>query len=88
VVRASGRRRDEAGRLPRDRLEPLLVRVEPLAAFVTAVVTVFNNALAFSIYGFFLPKDRMGAFAMPRSLTIAGSPWIIASFTTSPHVSA
>lgn len=55
-----------------------LVRVEPLAAFVTAVVTIFNNALAFSIYSFFLPKDRRGAFAMPRSLTIAGGEILIA----------
>jgi Ca2+/Na+ antiporter len=55
-----------------------LVAVQPLAAFVTAVVTVFNNALAFSIYGFFLPKNRKGAFAMPRSLTIAGGQLLIA----------
>jgi len=55
-----------------------LVAVEPLAAFVTAVVTIFNNALAFSIYSFFLPKDRKGAFAMPRSLTIAGGQILIA----------
>lgn len=54
-----------------------LVRVEPLAAFVTAVVTIFNNALAFSIYSFFLPKDRQGAYAMPRSLCTAGGEIII-----------
>jgi hypothetical protein len=34
-----------------------LVRVEPLAAFITTVVTICNNALAFSVYSFFLPKD-------------------------------
>lgn len=55
-----------------------LVLVEPLAAFVTAVVTIFNNALAFSIYSFFLPKDRKGAFAMPRSVTAAGGEILIA----------
>ena len=55
-----------------------LVRVEPLAAVVTAVVTIFNNALAFSIYSFFLPKDRHGVFAMPRSLTTAGGEILIA----------
>ncbi len=55
-----------------------LVRVDPLAAVVTAIVTVFNNALAFSIYGFFLPKDRKGVFAMPRSLTVAGGEIMIA----------
>ena len=55
-----------------------LVRVDPLAAFVTATVTIYNNALAFSIYSFFLPKDRQGAFSMPRSLTTAGGQILIA----------
>lgn len=55
-----------------------LVRVEPLAAFVTGVVAIFNNALIFSLYSFFLPKDRSGAFAMPRSLTVAGGEILIA----------
>jgi CRP-like cAMP-binding protein len=55
-----------------------LVLVDPLAAFVTAAVTIYNNALAFSIYSFFLPKDRQGAFTMPRSLTIAGGEILIA----------
>ncbi len=55
-----------------------LVRVDPLAAFVTATVTIYNNALAFSIYSFFLPKDRQGAFTMPRSLTTAGGQILIA----------
>lgn len=55
-----------------------LVLVEPLAAFVTATVTIYNNALAFSIYSFFLPKDRQGAFVMPRSLTSAGGQILIA----------
>jgi Ca2+/Na+ antiporter len=54
-----------------------LVLVEPLAAFVTAVVTIFNNALAFSVYSFFLPKDRTGCYAMPRSLTNAGGEILI-----------
>ncbi len=55
-----------------------LVRVDPLAAFVTAAVTIYNNALAFSIYSFFLPKDKKGAFRMPRSLTAAGGEILIA----------
>ena len=55
-----------------------LVTVAPLAAFVTAVVTVFNNAIVFSIYSFFLPKNREGAFSMPRSMTIAGGQLLIA----------
>jgi Ca2+/Na+ antiporter len=55
-----------------------LVQVDPLAAFVTAAVTIYNNALAFSIYSFFLPKDQKGAFRMPRSLTTAGGEILIA----------
>lgn len=55
-----------------------LVIVAPLAAFVTAAVTIFNNALAFSVYAFFLPKDRDGSYAMPRSLTKAGGEILIA----------
>jgi CRP-like cAMP-binding protein/Ca2+/Na+ antiporter len=55
-----------------------LVQVDPLAAFVTATVTIYNNALAFSIYSFFLPKDRRGAYRMPRSLTVAGGEILIA----------
>lgn len=60
-----------------------LVRVNPLAAVVTAIITIFNNALAFSIYGFFLPKDRKGVFAMPRSLTTAGGEIMIAASAVS-----
>jgi CRP-like cAMP-binding protein/Ca2+/Na+ antiporter len=55
-----------------------LVQVAPLAAFVTAAVTIYNNALAFSIYSFFLPKDTRGTFRMPRSLTTAGGEILIA----------
>ncbi len=55
-----------------------LVLVQPLLAFVTATVTIFNNALAFSLYSFFLPKDRQGAYTMPRSVTQAGGEILIA----------
>ena len=55
-----------------------LVSVDPFAAFVTGAVTVFNNALIFSLYSFFLPKDRTGAYAMPRSVTAAGGELLIA----------
>ena len=55
-----------------------LVLVNPIAAFITATVTIYNNALAFSIYSFFLPKDHQGAFTMPRSLTVAGGQILIA----------
>jgi len=58
----------------------LLVAVEPLVAFIVALVTIFNNALAFSIYSFFLPKDKtkMGAFVMPTAITKAGGEVLIA----------
>ncbi|HEX6588362.1 MAG TPA: cyclic nucleotide-binding domain-containing protein [Longimicrobiales bacterium] len=56
-----------------------LVAVNPFAAFVTGAVTIFNNALIFSLYSFFLPKDRSGAYAMPRSVTAAGGEILIAA---------
>lgn len=55
-----------------------LVAVQPLAAFVTAVVTIYNNALAFSLYSFFLPKDQKGKFLMPAAVTKAGGEILIA----------
>ncbi|GEM_PF-386072 len=55
-----------------------LVQVQPLAAFVAAVVTIFNNALGFSLYSFFLPKDQKGTFIMPPSLHKAGGEVLIA----------
>jgi len=55
-----------------------LVLVNPLAAYVTAIVTIFNNAIAYSIYAFFLPKDKDGAFSMPKSMTKAGGEILIA----------
>jgi CRP-like cAMP-binding protein len=55
-----------------------LVKIDPLAAVVTAIVTVFNNGLAFAVYSFFLPKDRKGIYLMPRSLTVAGGELLIA----------
>ncbi|MCK6600575.1 MAG: hypothetical protein L6Q77_02005 [Bacteroidetes bacterium] len=55
-----------------------LVLIDPVAAYVTAMVTIFNNALAFSIYSFFLPKNKEGAFTMPRSMTKAGNEILIA----------
>lgn len=55
-----------------------LVAVQPLAAFVTSAVTVFNNALAFSIYSFFLPKDQKGQYLMPLSLAKAGGEVLVA----------
>ena len=36
-----------------------VVPVSPQAAFVIAVITIYNNALVFSLYSFFLPKDHV-----------------------------
>jgi Ca2+/Na+ antiporter len=55
-----------------------LVVVSPFAAFLTSAVTLFNNAIYFSIYSFFLPKDKKGSFVMPLSLAKAGSEVLIA----------
>lgn len=55
-----------------------VVQVEPLAAFLVAVVTIYNNGLIFSVYSFFLPKDRQGTFLMPAAITKAGTEVLIA----------
>jgi hypothetical protein len=55
-----------------------LIPVSPLTAFVIALVTIYNNALVFSIYSFFLPKDRYGKFLMPQPITGAGTQILIA----------
>jgi len=55
-----------------------LVQVDPLAAFLIAAVTIYNNAFIFSIYSFFLPKDVKGKFLMPEAITRAGTEVLIA----------
>jgi len=55
-----------------------VVHTEPLAAFIIAVVTIYNNALIFSVYSFFLPKDRGGQYVMPLPITKAGTEVLIA----------
>ena len=55
-----------------------IVRTEPLAAFIIAIVTIYNNALIFSIYSFFLPKDHGGKYVMPPPITKAGTEVLIA----------
>jgi len=55
-----------------------VVPVSPQAAFVIAVITIYNNALVFSLYSFFLPKDHKGKFLMPAPITEAGSKILIA----------
>lgn len=64
--------------LPEFVIVAFIVAIQPLAAFVISVMTVFNNALAFSIYSFFLPKDHKGQFLMPPSVARAGSEVLIA----------
>ena len=55
-----------------------LVPVSPLTAFIVAVITIYNNALVFSIYSFFLPKNRYGKFVMPVPITHAGAQILVA----------
>lgn len=50
-----------------------VVPVSPTMAFFITLITIYNNALVFSLYSFFLPKDRHGEFMMPRPITEAGS---------------
>jgi len=55
-----------------------LVPVSPQAAFVVVMITVYNNALVFSIYSFFLPKDQRGRYLMPTPITEAGTQILVA----------
>lgn len=55
-----------------------LIPVSPLTAFVIALVTIYNNALVFSIYSYFLPKDQYGKYLMPRPITGAGTQILVA----------
>lgn len=55
-----------------------VIPISPLTAFVLAMVTIYNNALVFSIYSYFLPRDRRGNFLMPEPITDAGTQVLIA----------
>jgi hypothetical protein len=55
-----------------------LIPVSPLTALVIALITIYNNALVFSIYSFFLPKDQQGKFLMPGPITGAGTQILVA----------
>jgi len=55
-----------------------IVQTEPLDAFIIAIVTIYNNALIFSIYSFFLPKNQWGQYVMPPPITKAGTEVLIA----------
>ncbi len=50
-----------------------IIPVSPATAFVVSVITIYNNALVFSLYSYFLPKDRQGKFLMPKPITEAGT---------------
>ena len=50
-----------------------VVPISPLTAFVIALITIYNNALVFSLYSYFLPKDKHGKFLMPKPITEAGT---------------
>lgn len=54
-----------------------IVPVSPVTAFVVSVVTIYNNALVFSLYSYFLPKDKQGKFLMPTPITEAGTQILI-----------
>ena len=56
----------------------LLIRINPYLSFLIAIVCIYNNALAFSVYSFLLPKDLRGRYLMPESVTRAGTEVLIA----------
>ncbi len=55
-----------------------LIPVSPVAAFVIALITIYNNALVFSVYSFFLPGDQQGKYLMPEPITGAGTQILVA----------
>lgn len=54
-----------------------LIPVSPVTAFTVSIVTIYNNSLVFSLYSFFLPKDKYGKFVMPVPITEAGTQILI-----------
>ncbi len=58
-----------------------VVQIDPVAAFLISILTIYNNAVIFSIYSFFLPKTtKEGEYALPppifkigREILIVGS---------------
>lgn len=55
-----------------------VIPVSPLAAMVIALVTIYNNAFVFSVYSYFLPKNKKGQYLMPPAITEAGTRLLIA----------
>ncbi|NQV69114.1 MAG: hypothetical protein HQ498_03710 [Pseudohongiella sp.] len=54
-----------------------IVPVSPTMAFLLTLITIYNNALVFSVYSFFLPKDKRGKFLMPAPITEVGTQILI-----------
>lgn len=54
-----------------------IIPVSPVMAFIVCVITIYNNALVFSLYSFFLPKDKQGKYVMPTPITEAGAQILI-----------
>ncbi|MEH6609027.1 MAG: hypothetical protein V7696_06630 [Halioglobus sp.] len=54
-----------------------IIPISPSMAFVVALITIYNNALVFSLYSYFLPKDKHGKFLMPIPITEAGTQVLI-----------
>lgn len=55
-----------------------VIPVSPVAALIVALATIYNNALVFSLYSYFLPKDKKGLFLMPAAIAEAGTQILIA----------
>jgi hypothetical protein len=54
-----------------------IIHISPSTAFIIALITIYNNALVFSLYSYFLPKDKRGEFVMPIPITQAGTQILI-----------
>jgi Sodium/calcium exchanger protein len=54
-----------------------VIPVSPITAFTICLVTIYNNALVFSLYSYFLPKDQAGKYVMPTPITEAGTQILI-----------
>ena len=55
-----------------------LVPISPVTALTVALITLYNNTLVFSLYSYFLPKNKSGKFLMPAPITEVGSQVLIA----------
>lgn len=59
-----------------------VVAVDPVAALIIAIVTIYNNAVIFSIYSFFLPKTGgSGEYALPAPIYKIGREVLIVGST-------